>query len=304
MLNITHTYTDQAVTIKIDGLSRPVRMLHLTDVHLLHYDNRDADHADPCREFCSRFAASQRDDTGRPYEPDTAFERSMREAATMDLDLLALTGDIIHYPSLACIDYLLSQLKELDVPTMYTCGNHDVHFTNEPVNHERRQAWLPRLKPLHGDSAEYEAREIGDIRFVSLDSFDHQISPTQLAFFQRQIADQIPVVVLTHVPISLPTLRDPTIEAMGAPTLLGDPDWSTPSRQEWQVTADTPETLEFVRLMTHTPTVVANFCGHVHFPHVDAMGPRAVQYVGKPGFQGGRRLVTFEPFFRHNGTSM
>ena len=281
--------------IAIEGLPGTVRMLHLTDVHLLHYDDRDADHADACRDSCECFAENERDEAGYRREPGKEFERLMSEAATMDLDVLALTGDIMTYPSLACIDYLVSQINILGVPTIYTCGNHDVHFRDEPVNHERRRAWLPRLKPFHGDSPDYEVREIGGIRFVAIDSFDCQVSPRQLEFFRQQLVDGAPVVVLTHIPISLPTLRDRTIEVMGAPVLMGDPDWSPESRREWQVTADTPETLEFVRLMTAAPNVVASFCGHVHFAHTDAMGPRAVQYVAKPAYQGGQRLVEFKP---------
>ena len=32
-----------------------------------------------------------------------------------------------------------------------------------------------------------------------------------------------------------------------------------------------------------------------HFEHVDSINTHAVQYVGQPGFEGGRRLVDFEP---------
>lgn len=295
MLNITHTCTDHEATIGVEGLSRSVQMLHLTDVHLLHYDERDADHADACRDFCERFANNECDRSGRSYAPDKAFERVMCEAATMNLDLLALTGDIVHYPSLAAIEHLTAIVNDLGVPAMYTCGNHDVHFTDEPVNHERRQAWLSRFKSLHGERSDYEVREIANMRFVAVDSFDCQISAQQLAFFEQQLAADVPVVVLTHIPVSLPTLRARTIQEMDAPVLMGDPDWSVASRDEWQITEDTPETLEFVRLITQTPNVVACFCGHIHFAHHDAMGPRAVQYVGKPGFRGGRRLVEFKP---------
>ena len=293
MLRITHTCSDDTAAIAVEGLARTVRMLHLTDLHLLHYDEREGARTSACRSFCARFAENERDDAGNPYDPTRAFEQVLADAATMDLDLLALTGDIVHYPSLAVIDYLASRIQAFGVPTIYTCGNHDVHFTDEPVNHERRQAWLPRLAPLHAESPEYEARDIGGIRFVAFDSFDCQVSAAQLDFVRRQLADGMPTVLLTHWPVSLPTLRDPTIAVMKAPVLIGDPDWSADSRLEWQVTADTPETIEFVRLATTAPNLVGVFCGHVHFAHADAMGPRALQYTGKPAFEGGRRLVEF-----------
>ena len=71
--------------------------------------------------------------------------------------------------------------------------------------------------------------------------------------------------------------------------------WSAESRESWQVSDDTPETLEFVDAVSTAPSLVAAFCGHVHFAHADAINTRAVQYVGAPGFEGGRRLVEFRP---------
>lgn len=104
-----------------------------------------------------------------------------------------------------------------------------------------------------------------------------------------------PTVVLFHWPLSLPTLRDAIIDMLGSPPMMGDPDWSSESRDHWQTTADTPETLEFVHAVTTAPNVVAAFCGHVHFAHADSINTRAVQYVTAPGHDKGRRLVEFRP---------
>ena len=138
-------------------------------------------------------------------------------------------------------------------------------------------------------------REIGGIRFVSIDNAVPQISPKQVDFMRGQLLTGQPIVVLTHWPLSLPTLRDAVIAALGSPPMMGDPDWSSESRISWQVSEDTPETLEFVRSVTTAPNVVAVFCGHVHIAHADSINTHAVQYVGRPGLEGGRRLVEFKP---------
>ena len=63
-----------------------------------------------------------------------------------------------------------------------------------------------------------------------------------------------------------------------------------------QVSADRAETLAFVALVKSCPSVVAVFCGHVHFAHADVLNPAtAVQYVGRAGCDGGCRLVDFVP---------
>ena len=295
MRRITHTWTDDSATIGVEGLATTVRMLHLTDTHLLHFDERDGDHARACGEFCIRFAATERDAQGNSYDSEDAFDRAMTDAASMELDVLALTGDILHYPSPANVERAAGATAALGVRALYTCGNHAVHYTDEPVNDRMRLKSLPALEPLHRGAPDCSAANVGGIRFVSIDSSLAQISVRQLEFMRHQLNDGAPVVLLTHWPVSLPTLRDRTVEELGAPILIGDPDWSQESRRDWQVSADTKETLQFVALLTSAVNLVGVFCGHIHFPHVDAVNARAAQYVGRPGFEGGRRFVEFRP---------
>ncbi|MBI94222.1 MAG: hypothetical protein CME05_13605 [Gemmatimonadaceae bacterium] len=293
-MKATHSFTDDSAVIRLEGLTRPVRMLHLTDTHLRFYDERDGERFQGCVEYTKRIEEYHRE-RGTEPDPEKPFRQSMALAATQDLDLLALTGDIIHFPSPASVEFVIEQITQLGVPAIYTSGNHDVHYTDEPVNAEIRLTRLAALQPLHNGDPDCNARDIGGIRFVSVDNSVPQLSRKQVAFVKAQLQQGQPTVLLFHWPLSLPTLRDAVIEMLGSPPMMGDPDWSTQSRVAWQVSEDTPETLEFVEAVTTAPNVVAVFCGHVHFAHADAINTRAVQYVGAPGFEGGRRLVEFQP---------
>ncbi|MDP6983887.1 MAG: metallophosphoesterase [Candidatus Latescibacterota bacterium] len=293
-MKATHSFTDDSAVIRLEGLARPVRMLHLTDTHLRFYDERDGERFQGCVEYTKRIEEYHRE-RGTEPDPEKPFRQSMALAATQDLDLLALTGDIIHFPSPASVEFVIEQITQLGVPAIYTSGNHDVHYTDEPVNAEIRLTRLAALQPLHNGDPDCNARDIGGIRFVSVDNSVPQLSRKQVDFVKAQLQQGQPTVLLFHWPLSLPTLRDAVIEMLGSPPMMGDPDWSTQSRVAWQVSEDTPETLEFVEAVTTAPNVVAVFCGHVHFAHADAINTRAVQYVGAPGFEGGRRLVEFQP---------
>ena len=293
-MRITHSFTDNSATIHIEGLAGPVRMLHLTDTHMHFYDERDGENYAACVDYRQRYA-KMNEKAGTKWIPADAFRKNMAQAATENLDLLTLTGDIVHFPSLASVDFVLEQIEVLGVPMMYTCGNHDVHYTNEPVNDEVRLTRLAALQPLHNGDPDCAARKIGGIRFVTIDNSVPQISRKQIDFTQAQLQMGSPTVLLYHWPLSLPTLRDSVIDKLGSPPMMGDPDWSLESRVSWQVREDTRETLEFVHLVTTAPNLVAGFCGHVHVEHVDAINTRAVQYVGQPGYEGGRRLVEFKP---------
>jgi hypothetical protein len=294
LMRVIHSFTDDSAVIRIEGLAKPVRMLHLTDTHLRFFDERDGERYEGCVTYTKRIEKVHRE-RGTEPDPVKPFRDSMSRAVDENLDLLALTGDIIHFPSPVNVEFVCEQIATLGVPAMYTCGNHDVHYTDEPVNKEIRLTRLAALQPLHNGDPDCAAREIGGIRFITVDNSIPQLSRKQVDFVHAQLAMGQPTVVLFHWPLSLPTLRDAIIDMLGSPPMMGDPDWSSESRDHWQTTADTPETLEFVHAVTTAPNVVAAFCGHVHFAHADSINTRAVQYVTAPGHDKGRRLIEFRP---------
>ena len=160
---------------------------------------------------------------------------------------------------------------------------------------ELRSAWWPALDPLTRGEASYASHIIGGIQFLLVDSSTYQITEDQLAFLQSKLKTDLPTVLLTHIPFSLPTLRDRTIARWKDPILIADPDWPVERRERWKTDADLPSTLEFARAVAMADQVIAVFCGHVHFDHVDTLSLRAVQYVGAPGFDAQKRLVEFLP---------
>lgn len=294
-MRITHAWTDDEATIRIEGLSREVRVLHVTDSHLSQIDERDAEHVDACSDFRERFGSRRQDEDGNNIFAEVTFEETMVGAAGQNLDLVAHTGDLIHFPSKANLESAAQSLAKSQTDFIYTAGNHDWHFPGtENVDGLRETVW-PALESLHRGHPSHCARDAGGIRFLAVDDSNYQIREEQLAFVRESLAAGLPTVLLIHIPLSLATLRDRTIERWKAPILLGDPDWNMESRDRWHAGEDTSATLDFVRTVSTAPNLAAVLCGHIHFPHADAVSPRAVQYVTAPGYAGGRRLITFAP---------
>ena len=100
-MRMTHTWTDEAATIRIEGLSQTVRMLHITDSHVALIDDRDAAHQATCESYCERMAS--RDET---------FRKMLADADGLDLDVVALTGDIIHFPSQASVENAVASISQ------------------------------------------------------------------------------------------------------------------------------------------------------------------------------------------------
>lgn len=294
-MRITYTWDDETANIGVQGLQTTVRVLHVTDAHIALIDERDAQFAEACQGRCDHWGNHRRDERDNGIATSITFDEIMTQAGELDLDLIALTGDIIDFPAQASIENAAASIAKARTPTLYTSGNHDWHFPSLEGREPLRETWWPTLEPLHQGHAACHRQEVGGLQFLAFDNSTYQINEAQLAFLNTHLASSTPTVVLLHIPLSLPTLRTPTIERWQAPILIGDPDWDIESRNRWDTGQDSATTLEFAQTVASARSLVAVLCGHVHFPHVDSLSPWAAQYVGAPAFAGARRLIEFHP---------
>ena len=75
--------------------------------------------------------------------------------------------------------------------------------------------------------------------------------------------------------------------------MAAESGWTDETREKWKVPGNEDSTLECSQLLRTGPSqnVAGIFCGHVHFPHVDAYREGRWQYVTAPGFEGGYRVI-------------
>ena len=283
-MRITHEWTNEAATIRVEGLTKPVRICHLTDPHTVQCDDRDGDYVESTREVCENSA----------YRNDT-FTRMMAATDLLGLDLIALTGDLTNFPSHATVDFIGDLVDRAQTPCLFTGGNHDSTFPGQPCTTENRSRWWPRWDSVFPDSRAFSRHELGELQLLLVDNANYQVDEEQLAFLAEHLRRDQPTVLLSHIPISLPTLRPSVVANLERPLLVADPDWSQEDRASVGNIPDTEATLEFVRIVTESKHLAASLCGHVHLPHEDALNCRAVQYVGGPVFDGYSRVFEFQP---------
>jgi len=294
-MRITHQWNETRTTVRIEGLPQPSRVLHVTDSHISLCDERDQKWLEGAAKSREHFAKYHVEATGRTSYTEKTFAETIASFKEQQIDLIALTGDIVQLPSKACVDFTASTLKASGIPWLYTAGNHDWNFGNGYCSDELRQQWWPALQALHDGEPAASARVVNGLNFIAIDDSNYQITAEQLAFTKQQLGKGLPSVLLVHIPLSLPTLRPPTVARWNSPILIGDPDWSPEPRTKWGTHADDAETLEFIRVLSTSPNLAAVLCGHIHFPHADNINPRAMQYVGRPGYEGGARVLDFQP---------
>jgi len=277
--------------IPAPGLSRPVRIAHITDMHIGKFSDNDpgvAEMRGRMDHLCDKW--------GRDFEDH--LEKILGHAWEQNVDAIFATGDIMDFPSPDSIHFVQSLFQRSPCPVFFISGNHDWNFPGQhPCDNTLRAAQLPLAAPLFLDGAAvgFDARQIGGLQILTVDNSTYQIDAAQLAFAQKHLGPESPpTVLLVHIPVTQLLLRERTIAFWGQPILMGDV-MPAEIRRQWNVETPTPETAEFISLLRATPNLRAIFTGHVHFQHEEPFTPAAAQYVGTPGFEGGIRLFEFHP---------
>lgn len=259
-------------TIRVAAAIPPTRVFHLTDTHLAIRDGRE----DPFRRYSDRMAGAYRVNrhfqTGAEIAATTAFEQTLALAKQQRADFLALTGDIVSFPAEAGIEWVLDKLKATGIPYAYVAGNHDWHYEGLPGSSvQLRASWIgQRLRPLYqGRNPLCAAYEINGIRFVCIDNSVYEVLPEQLEFFNAQVADGLPLVLLVHIPLYLP--GRPVGYGCGHPEWGpdADRDCQIERREPWHAGGQSESTLAFHRAVFAAPNLLTILAGHTHRPAID-----------------------------------
>ena len=274
--NLVHqgaiTTRDTDISYYHSAVDQPLKIILASDTHLWRNDER----GDPYRQYSDRMAAAYNQtrhfQTGELTNPEECLENTIRIAVEEDADLIALPGDLFSWPSEAAIEWALEKLEAVDIPYIYTSGNHDWHYEGmEGTIEELRETWInKRLLPFyHGNDPMMAAYDLKGIRIVTIDDSTYQISDDQLAFFRDQVKSGMPLILMMHIPLYAP----------GRPVGFGcgHPDWGAATdriyelerRPRWPVDGHSRTTFNFYREVFNAPNLLGIFAGHIHRPSME-----------------------------------
>lgn len=278
--------------ILVEGLEREVVVAQLSDTHLPLADGRDPH---PARQAAAHFSAYFQPRTPGGAAVAEVFAGLLAQTREHHPDLLALTGDILHFPSVAGLEWLRHALA--DRAFLYTLGNHDWFFPYQAWTEGSRLVHYPRFFGFTQGEPACQVRQVGGLRVVALDNSTYQVNPAQHAFLEHQLASGEPCLLLVHIPLYTPSLMPAVMVRWNAPIAMGaEQGWTEQSRTHWLVGEVAESTRACLDLVGRAANLVGVLCGHVHFPRADALRPDCFQYVARPGFEGGSRRLTFKPY--------
>lgn len=268
---LKYSVKQDSAIVEMPGVQKKLRILHITDSHITYPGENDKKFESYSNRMSKAYLNEVDYQTKKPITGAEAFSKLMDKAVKQKIDLIALTGDILNYPSEHAVNFLLGELKRTGIPFVYVAGNHDWHFEGmKGSDLDLRETWREKiLKPLYaGNDYDCSARIMNGVDIVAIDNSIYQITAKQLNFYRREKAKGLPIVLLMHIPVYTDTNNE---------CCMGWPQWGAAAddiyqierREQWSKKGNSQETLDFCDEIRSTKNVVV-LAGHVHYDTISA----------------------------------
>jgi predicted phosphodiesterase len=276
--------------ISIPNLKKDLNILQISDSHISCDNESDQEYVQYSARMNRAFQSIKHYKTGNPSTTTDNFKEILQLGIKEKVDLIALTGDIINYPSATAVNFVKSEMVACGIPYMYTAGNHDWHYEGmEGSADALRKYWCEtRLKPLYTGGILYSSKIVNGVNLVMVDNSAYQVNEEQLAFFMQQKKRPEPMVLFVHIPLYMPSM----------PICCGHPEWGAATdngykierREQWPASGNSKSTVEFVRQVMQSQNIVGVFAGHWHQYRTISNG-MIQQHLALPALNGNYRMI-------------
>lgn len=256
------------------GLPAPVKLLHITDVHLTEVDPRDP--ADQQEHMVHRREVFRKEANFPPHTPNEYFEEAFA-LAEQEGAYPVVTGDVIDVHCLGNIDefHRISDGKDF----LFTPGSHEfAKFCRAP-----REDYKERYTPVRASLEEsfprqkfvFDSRIIGGVNVITADNSRDWFPAEVLEGLKKEAEKGLPMVLFMHDPLTdhgLLRIRPPH-----PVTLMPDEVYKT-----------NDEVLDFINTC---PLIKATFGGHWHGEALQHTPAGVPVYITPGLFKGICRLI-------------
>lgn len=205
------------------------------------------------------------------------FPRWMEYANENEMDMVLFGGDIIDYPSEENLAVLEKNLESLEMPYVYTLGNHDWTYSWAYMTPEGREEYRPLFEPFTGENTAASITECGELVILGVDNSSNQVEPEALPVVEEALSLGKPVIIVMHVPFSTQTLLEKASTVWENAVSVGMEEEGGISLNE-----NTDAFREMI--FAEDSPVVCVLAGHVHFPDEGMLTEDIVQYVNGAGY--------------------
>ncbi len=249
------------------GLEKPIKILHLTDLHLSLSNENDSDAlkektAKRREVFFKEANAPQRDPVGFLEE---ALEYSKQ------FDYTVITGDIFDRISDANIEAARKILGDKDY--LFCPGNHEFSTVDGHCKPEEKEEIRNLLKTIFPGNLTLDSKIIGGVNLVAADNSHYYWTEEQLELLKKEVEKGYPILLFTHSPLE-----------NGVRTLNPELDRRTAIiRQEILNSAGESAikpTCQATDYIANEPLIKATFGGHFHGNFLKEFGNKNTYILG------------------------
>lgn len=260
--------------IIIPGLQKSYRILHVTDVHVTLWDDRDehtviADGAHKGKRLVLDFGVKRAKhftaDGISTNDKFTILCDCLKEYGASFADAVVFTGDILDFYTDAAFEFMMENLNKLPMPYLFVLGNHDYIFSNHDDDFT-----FGRFAKLCGGSFQLQKYKLGELTLIGLFNGEYFYDRQTLALFSEAIEEEAHVLVFQHVPINSPSLEAFFAEIGKNNVVIGADN--CPSK-------DDSKDLFMHRIDRPDSPVRALICGDSHYDYSGPLTDQITQYI-------------------------
>lgn len=263
MIQLTHTQLSV-------GLKHPVKILHITDIHLTYANDMDTrEHHELMKERTKTFHIEGK------LSPKEYFEQAIALAKEENA-LLVCTGDAIDIHTHGNLEMFKEIVRGEDL--MFSPGGHEHQRVCIRTMEEPYPYWETVRPLLESEFSEFdlyfESREIGGINVITADNSLDYFPQKTVEAFKRELEKGLPVIVFFHDPIW--------------DSLLNSKE---PYHPNIRLTAeDYKHSHEMIDLLLNHPLVITTVGGHGHVDAERIIGDK-MHYMTAGLFEGQARMI-------------
>lgn len=264
--------------IVIPGVENEYEFLFLTDLHLAIKTREEVGPYGSADERIAAFA--------NPKGTVSAAQllQWISYANDKQFDAVLMGGDMVDYYSEANEAYLQEQVENLQIPYLFTLGNHDLFLPWEETIAEDADIyeWF-----MNGNMA-FQVMEYKEFVICAIDNEAYDVNEESLAAMKKWLGQNPdkPMILLAHVPFYTENdrnLLETSVKVWGQPLVIGTGEGTR------DTTAVSREFMDLI--FDENSPVVAIFTGDNHFYHKGNLTNDIVQWVGAPAYGGDGMII-------------
>ncbi len=246
------------------GLEKPVRILHLTDVHFSLADEIDG-------EDMQKHAALRRNiffqEAGYPERDPVGYLEDAMEYSK-GFDCTVITGDILDFTSHA--NQVMAKKVLAGKDYMFAAGNHEFcPKVGIPDSFQRKEEIFEDIQSNFRGNMHFESRLVGGVNVIAMDNSHYTWDEGQFALLKAEVRRGYPCLLFFHSPLTCPHM-----------------DHNPPHKDLHASEEVVALTREVNRYIAEEPAIKAVFSGHYHTSGTETLPGGKTGYILGGLFKG------------------